>query len=146
MKSSTQAPPSISQPSGSVNIDGVDIRTLKQRSLRDQIGVVLQEGSLFSDTVRDNIAFGKPGASAEAVEEAARAANAHEFIMQLPLGYDTPVGERGEKLSGGERKRVAIARAFLKNAPILVLDEATSALDAEGEENPANDVVAHTGG
>jgi ATP-binding cassette subfamily B protein len=119
--------------SGSVCIDGIDIRSLKQRSLRDQIGVVLQEGSLFSDTVRDNIGFGRPGASAQEIEDAARAANAHEFIVQLPMGYDTPVGERGEKLSSGERKRVAIARAFLKNAPILVLDEATTALDAEGE-------------
>jgi len=120
--------------SGAVLIDGEDIRGYKQRSLRRQIGVVLQEGSLFSDTVRDNIAFGKPGATHEEIEAAARAANAHEFIMQLPQGYDTPVGERGSKLSGGERQRIAIARALLKDAPILVLDEATSALDAEGEE------------
>jgi ATP-binding cassette, subfamily B, bacterial len=119
---------------GSILIDGQDIRTLKQRSLRMQIGVVLQEGSLFSDTVRDNIAFGKPRATMEEIEAAARAANAHDFIMQLPQGYDTPVGERGSKLSGGERQRIAIARALLKDAPILVLDEATSALDAEGEE------------
>ena len=120
--------------SGSIAIDGRDIRTLKQRSLRENIGVVLQEGSLFSDTVRDNIAFGKPNATFEQVQEAARAANAHDFIMALPQGYDTPVGERGSKLSGGERQRIAIARALLKDAPILVLDEATSALDAEGEE------------
>jgi ATP-binding cassette subfamily B protein len=120
--------------SGAICIDGSDIRSLKQRSLRNQIGVVLQEGSLFSDTVRDNIAFGKPHATFEEIEAAARAANAHEFITALPHGYDTPVGERGSKLSGGERQRIAIARALLKDAPILVLDEATSALDAEGEE------------
>jgi ATP-binding cassette, subfamily B, bacterial len=120
--------------SGAIHIDGSDIRTLKQRSLRGQIGVVLQDGSLFSDTVRDNIAFGRPDASLEEIQEAAKAANAHEFIMNLPKGYDTPVGERGSKLSGGERQRIAIARALLKDAPILVLDEATSALDAEGEE------------
>ncbi|HEY6880299.1 MAG TPA: ABC transporter ATP-binding protein [Polyangiales bacterium] len=119
--------------SGAICIDGQDIRKLKQRSLRDQIGVVLQEGALFSDTVRDNIAFGRPGATREEIEQAARAAHAHEFIMKLPQGYDTQVGERGERLSGGERKRIAIARALLKNAPILVLDEATSALDADGE-------------
>jgi ATP-binding cassette subfamily B protein len=120
--------------SGAIKIDGRDIRTLKQRSLRENIGVVLQEGSLFSDTVRDNIAFGRPGASLDEIEQAARAANAHDFILALPQGYDTPVGERGCKLSGGERQRIAIARALLKDAPILVLDEATSALDAEGEE------------
>jgi ATP-binding cassette subfamily B protein len=119
---------------GSIRIDGQDIRTLKQRSLRDQIGVVLQEGSLFSDSVHDNIAFGKPLATRAEVEEAARAANAHEFIVALPQGYDTEVGERGSKLSGGERQRLAIARALLKDAPILVLDEATAALDAESED------------
>jgi ATP-binding cassette, subfamily B, bacterial len=120
--------------SGTICIDGQDIRSLKQRSLRDQIGVVLQEGSLFSDTVRDNIAFGRPSASFEEIENAARVAHAHDFIVKLPQGYDTPVGERGERLSGGERKRIAIARALLKNAPILVLDEATNTLDAEGEQ------------
>jgi ATP-binding cassette subfamily B protein len=120
--------------SGAIAIDGRDIRALKQRSLRENIGVVLQEGSLFSDTVRDNIAFGKPSASFAEIERAARDANAHDFIMALPQGYDTPVGERGCKLSGGERQRIAIARALLKDAPILVLDEATSALDAESEE------------
>jgi ATP-binding cassette, subfamily B, bacterial len=118
---------------GAIRIDGQDIRSLKQRSLRENIGVVLQDGALFSDTVRDNIAFGQSGASMENIEAAARAANAHEFIVQLPQGYDTPIGERGGKLSGGERQRIAIARALLKNAPILVLDEATSALDAESE-------------
>ncbi len=120
--------------SGEICIDGHDIRVFKQRSLRDQIGVVLQDGALFSDTVGDNIAFGRTGATRAEIEAAARAANAHEFICQLPQGYDTPVGERGSKLSGGERQRIAIARALLKNAPILVLDEATSALDAESEE------------
>lgn len=119
---------------GVIRIDGQDIRSFKQRSLRFQIGVVLQEGSLFSDSIRDNIAFGKPNASDAEIEAVARAANAHDFIMQLPQGYATEVGERGCKLSGGERQRIAIARALLKDAPILVLDEATSALDAESEE------------
>ncbi len=119
---------------GTIRIDGTDIRQFKQHSLRSQIGVVLQEGSLFSDSVRDNIAFGKPGASHAAIEAAARAAHAHDFISALPAGYDTLVGERGCKLSGGERQRIAIARALLKDAPILVLDEATSALDAESED------------
>ncbi|HET9960531.1 MAG TPA: ABC transporter ATP-binding protein [Polyangiaceae bacterium] len=119
--------------SGSILVDGQDLKALKQRSLRFQIGVVLQEGMLFSDSIRDNIAFGRPRASAAEIEAAARAANAHEFICRLPEGYETQVGERGSKLSGGERQRVAIARALLKNAPILILDEATSALDAESE-------------
>jgi ATP-binding cassette subfamily B protein len=115
-------------------LDGQDVNDLKQRSVRSHIGVVLQEGMLFSDSVRDNIAFGRPSATQAEIEEAARAANAHEFICKLPQGYDTPVGERGCKLSGGERQRIAIARALLKDAPILILDEATSALDAENEE------------
>jgi ATP-binding cassette subfamily B protein len=119
---------------GVIRIDGQEIAGLKQRSLRFNIGIVLQEGTLFSDNIRDNIAFGRPGASFEEIVAAARAANAHEFITALPQGYDTLVGERGCKLSGGERQRVAIARALLKDAPILVLDEATSALDAESEE------------
>jgi ATP-binding cassette, subfamily B, bacterial len=120
--------------SGSILLDGQDVSELTQSSIRSQIGVVLQEGLLFSDSVRDNIAFGRPGATAAEIEAAARAANAHDFISALPNGYDTPVGERGSKLSGGERQRIAIARALLKDAPILVLDEATSALDAENEE------------
>jgi ATP-binding cassette subfamily B protein len=120
--------------SGTIHIDGHELRELKQRSLRDQIGVVLQDGVLFSDSIADNIAFGTPTATREQIEIAARAANAHEFIVALPHGYDTAVGERGCKLSGGERQRIAIARALLKNAPILVLDEATSALDPESEE------------
>jgi ATP-binding cassette subfamily B protein len=120
--------------SGAILLDGRDAGELTHRSVRSQIAVVLQEGLLFSDSVRDNIAFGRPGASQQEIEAAARAANAHEFITALPEGYDTLVGERGSKLSGGERQRIAIARALLKDAPILVLDEATSALDAENEE------------
>src|SRR5690606_33647901 len=119
--------------SGSIRVDGMDLRSLKQRSLRRQIGVVLQDALLFNDTVRNNIAYGRPGASQREIEAAARAANAHDFIMRLPQGYDTVVGERGGVLSGGERQRVAIARALLKDPPILMLDEATSALDAESE-------------
>lgn len=119
--------------SGSIHVDGHDLRHVKQRSLRAQIGVVLQDGALFSDTIRDNIMFGSPSAGQAEIEAAARAANAHDFICRLPEGYDTQVGERGSKLSGGERQRIAIARALLKDAPILVLDEATSALDAESE-------------
>jgi ATP-binding cassette subfamily B protein len=118
---------------GSILVDGCDLRDLKQRSVRGQIGVVLQEGMLFSDSIRDNIAFGNPDATDEQIEAAARAANAHDFIVRLPHGYDTKVGERGSKLSGGERQRIAIARALLKDAPILILDEATSALDPESE-------------
>ncbi|HVW24418.1 MAG TPA: ABC transporter ATP-binding protein [Polyangiaceae bacterium] len=120
--------------SGSIRVDGHDIREFKQRSLRSQIGVVLQDGMLFNDSVFDNIAFGVPLAGRAEVEAAARAANAHDFIMALPDGYDTVIGERGAKLSGGERQRIAIARTLLKDAPILILDEATSALDAESEE------------
>jgi ATP-binding cassette subfamily B protein len=120
--------------SGRILLDGRDLRHLKQRAVRKQIAVVLQDGVLFSDTVRENIAFGRPGASADQIEAAARAANAHDFIAALPLGYATRLGERGCKLSGGERQRIAIARAILKDAPILILDEATSALDVEAEE------------
>jgi len=106
---------------------------LKQRTLRRNIGTVLQDPLLFNDTIRDNIAYGKPEASREEVERAARAANAHDFISRLPDGYETMVGERGSLLSVGERQRIAIARALLKDPPILVLDEATSSLDAESE-------------
>jgi ATP-binding cassette subfamily B protein len=120
--------------SGAVLVDRQDLRDLKQLAVRAQMGVVLQEGTLFSDSIRDNIAFGRPGASQAEIEAAARAAHAHDFILGLPEGYDTQVGERGAKLSGGERQRIAIARALLKDAPILILDEATSALDAESEE------------
>lgn len=118
---------------GVITVDGVDIRSLTQHSLRSQIGVVLQDAHLFNDTVRANIGYGRPDASQDAIEAAARAAHAHDFIMELPEGYDTIVRERGSRLSGGQRQRIAIARALLKNPPILVLDEATSALDAESE-------------
>jgi ATP-binding cassette subfamily B protein len=118
---------------GSISIDGVDIRAMTQRSLRAQIGVVYQDPHLFNDTVRANIAYGRPDATVSAIEAAARAAQAHDFIMALPDGYDTIVRERGARLSGGQRQRVAIARALLKDPPILILDEATSALDSESE-------------
>ncbi len=118
---------------GSILIDGKDIRDFKVRSLRDKIGMVLQDNILFSESVKANILMGKPDATDEEVIEAAKAANAHEFIMNLTEGYDTKVGERGVKLSGGQKQRVAIARVFLKNPPLLILDEATSALDLESE-------------
>src|SRR5664280_1984056 len=119
--------------SGSVTIDGQDIRDVTVASLRKQIGIVTQETVLFNDTVRNNIAYGQPHVSQEQVEAAARNALAHDFILNLPEGYNTVIGERGVRLSGGERQRLAIARAILKNAPILILDEATSALDTESE-------------
>ncbi|KKK36043.1 multidrug ABC transporter ATP-binding protein [Mesobacillus campisalis] len=118
---------------GEILLDGQDIRRYKVRSLRDKIGMVLQDNILFSESVKMNILLGNPEASDEEVIQAAKAANAHEFISALPDGYDTRVGERGVKLSGGQRQRVAIARIFLKNPPILILDEATSALDLESE-------------
>ena len=118
---------------GRILLDGKDIRKLKVHSLRDKIGMVLQDNILFSESVKTNILMGNPEADDEAVIRAAKAANAHEFIMSLPEGYVTKVGERGVKLSGGQRQRVAIARVFLKNPPILILDEATSALDLESE-------------
>jgi subfamily B ATP-binding cassette protein MsbA len=119
--------------SGRVTIDSVDIRDLNLRSLRKQIGIVAQDTFLFNDTVLANIAYGNPGADAEAVGAAARNALADEFIERLPAGYQTVIGERGVKLSGGQRQRIAIARALLRNAPILILDEATSHLDTESE-------------
>ncbi len=119
--------------SGRLAIDGYDVRDVTLASLRSQIGLVTQETVLFNDTLRNNIAYGQPGVSQKAVEDAARAALAHDFISGLPSGYHTVIGERGVRLSGGERQRIAIARAILKNAPILILDEATSALDSESE-------------
>ncbi|WP_100406412.1 ABC transporter ATP-binding protein [Bacillus solitudinis] len=118
---------------GRILIDGKDIREYKVRSLRDNIGMVLQDTILFSDSVKLNILMGNPNASDEEVIAAAKAANAHDFIINLPNGYDTEVGERGVKLSGGQKQRVAIARVFLKNPPLLIFDEATSALDLESE-------------
>ena len=118
---------------GRVLIDGQDIRAVTQKSLRQAIGVVQQDVYLFSGSVFENIAYGKPGATLAEVTEAAKMAGAHEFIMSLPQGYDTYVGERGVKLSGGQKQRISIARVFLKNPPILILDEATSALDNESE-------------
>src|SRR3989442_1314550 len=119
--------------SGALLIDGRDVRDTTLASLRSLIGVVTQETVLFNDTVRNNIAYGRPSVPQKQVEAAARAALAHDFIMDLPAAYDTVIGERGVRLSGGERQRIAIARALLKNAPILILDEATSALDSESE-------------
>jgi ATP-binding cassette, subfamily B, putative efflux pump len=118
---------------GRILLDGMDIRDIRVRSLRDQIGIVFQDSFLFSDSVKENILLGKPGATDEEVIAAAKAANAHDFIMNLPDGYDTKVGERGIKLSGGQKQRIAIARVFLKNPPLLIFDEATSALDLESE-------------
>ncbi|MFA7660949.1 MAG: ATP-binding cassette domain-containing protein, partial [Anaerovoracaceae bacterium] len=119
--------------SGRVLIDGQDIKTVTIQSLRSQIGMVQQDVYLFSGSVLENIAYGKPGASIEEVVQAAKDAGAHDFILGLPEGYDTYVGERGVKLSGGQKQRISIARVFLKNPPILILDEATSALDNESE-------------
>jgi subfamily B ATP-binding cassette protein MsbA len=118
---------------GRVAIDGVDVRDVTLASLRRQLALVTQESLLFNESVAANIAYGRPGASRAEVEAAARAANAHEFILGLAQGYETVVGERGAMLSGGQKQRLAIARALLKDAPILILDEATSALDAASE-------------
>ncbi len=119
--------------SGRVLVDGTDVRTVTKKSLRSNISVVLQDTLLLSGTVLENIAYGRPGASRAEICAAAEAAQAHAFIEQLPRGYDTPVGERGVRLSGGQKQRIGLARAFLKNAPILLLDEPTSALDLETE-------------
>ncbi|MGN0341219.1 MAG: ABC transporter ATP-binding protein [Roseburia sp.] len=118
---------------GIVRVDGVDIRKVTLKSLRDHIGMVQQDVYLFAGTIFENIAYGKPGATREEVIEAAKNANAHEFIMSFPDGYDTDIGQRGIKLSGGQKQRLSIARVFLKNPPILIFDEATSALDNESE-------------
>ncbi len=119
--------------SGSITLDGQDIRRLTLESLRRQISIVLQDVFLFHGTVRENILFGRPGASEQEVVAAAMVANAHAFIMALSDGYDTLIGERGVKLSGGQKQRLSIARAVLKDAPILILDEATSSVDTETE-------------
>jgi ATP-binding cassette subfamily B protein/subfamily B ATP-binding cassette protein MsbA len=139
---------------GRVLLDGVDVRTVQLSSLRSQVAIVLQEPFLLPLSVADNIAYGRPEASREEVVAAAEAANADEFIRQLPEGYDTVVGERGALLSGGERQRLAIARALLKDAPVLILDEPTAALDAQTEtalvtalerlmENRTTFIIAH---
>jgi len=139
---------------GAVLIDGVDVREVTLHSLRDQMGIVSQDITLLHGTVAENIAYGKPDASQSEIERAARAANAHEFIVEFPNGYQTPIGERGVRLSGGQRQRIAIARALLKDPSILVLDEATSQLDSESEhliqealerlfEGRTNLVIAH---
>ena len=118
---------------GSVKIDGIDIGGLTLDSLRSSMALVSQDVTLFETTISDNIGFGDQSASADDIMAAAKAANAHEFIMQLPSGYETVLGEDGDTLSGGQKQRLAIARAILRDAPILLLDEATSALDAESE-------------
>ena len=118
---------------GSIRIDGKDIRDIKLKSLRDHIGIVQQDVYLFAGTVTENISYGKPDSTREEIIEAAKLANAHDFIMELPNGYDTDIGQRGIKLSGGQKQRLSIARVFLKNPPILIFDEATSALDNESE-------------
>ncbi len=120
---------------GRITIDGMDVSRVTLKSLRSMIGIVQQDVYLFCGTVKDNIAYGKPGASMEDIMDAARKANIHDFIMSLPEGYDTFVGERGTRLSGGQKQRISIARVFLKNPPILILDEATSALDNESERH-----------
>jgi subfamily B ATP-binding cassette protein MsbA len=120
--------------SGTILVDGTDIREVRLRSLRAQIAIVTQENILFHDTVWNNICYGLAGVSKERVASAAQAALAHDFIQELPAGYDTVIGERGTRLSGGQRQRIAIARAILKDSPILILDEATSELDAESEK------------
>ena len=120
--------------SGSVKIDGTDIRNVTIKSLRDHIGIVQQDTYLFAGTIYENILYGRPDATREEVIEAAKNANAHEFILSLPNGYDTDIGQRGMKLSGGQKQRLSIARVFLKNPPILMFDEATSALDNESEK------------
>ena len=119
--------------SGSITIDGQDVRDVTQKSLREAIGLVQQDVYLFDGTIAENIAYGRPDATADEIAEAARLANVTEFVQHLPEGFETEVGERGARLSGGQKQRIAIARVFLKNPAILILDEATSALDNESE-------------
>ena len=119
---------------GSIRIDGTDIQQVTQKSLRHNIGIVQQNVFLFSGSIAENIAYGRPDATMDEIEDAAKKAKAHEFIVKLEEGYNTYIGERGAKISGGQKQRVAIARVFLKNPPILILDEATSALDNETEQ------------
>jgi ATP-binding cassette subfamily B protein len=119
--------------SGRITLDGQDIASLERASFREHIAIVPQDPVIFATSARENISFGRPGATDAEVEAAAKAAAAHEFIQDLPTGYDSPLGERGVMLSGGQKQRIAIARAILRNAPVLLLDEATSALDAESE-------------
>jgi ATP-binding cassette subfamily B protein len=120
--------------SGSIKVDGKDVRDVTLKSLRSNIGIVQQDVYLFSGTIYENILYGRPDATREEVIEAAKNANAHEFIMAMPDGYDTDIGQRGVKLSGGQKQRISIARVFLKNPAILIFDEATSALDNESEK------------
>lgn len=119
---------------GKISVDGQDIRNIKLNSLRKNIGMVQQDVYLFAGTIFDNIKYGRPDATKEEVIEAAKEANAYDFIMSLPKGFDTDIGQRGIKLSGGQKQRLSIARVFLKNPPILIFDEATSALDNESEK------------
>jgi len=118
---------------GTIKIDGIDIKELSKKSLRGLLGLVTQDSILFNDSVQNNIGLGKEGASLSEIQDAAKIANAHDFIMDLPKGYDTNIGDSGNKLSGGQKQRLSIARAVLKNPPIMILDEATSALDTESE-------------
>ena len=116
-----------------MRLDGIDIRQLTLKSLRDLVSIVLQEPLLFSGSILENIRYGRLDASRSEIEDAARAANAHDFILRLPDGYETVLGERGARISGGERQRICVARAFLKDAPILILDEPTSSVDSKTE-------------
>jgi subfamily B ATP-binding cassette protein MsbA len=131
---------------GKISLDGVDLRDLRLKDLRDHITIVPQEAVLFAGTIFENIKLGRMNASEEEVKEAARQAHAHEFIVNLPEGYNTQVGERGAQLSGGQKQRISIARAFLKNAPVLILDEATSALDSEAESRIQEELADLTKG
>jgi subfamily B ATP-binding cassette protein MsbA len=131
---------------GKILLDGVDLRDLRLKDLRDHITIVPQEAVLFAGTIFENIKLGRMGASDDEVKEAARQAHAHEFILNQPEGYNTQVGERGAQLSGGQKQRISIARAFLKNAPVLILDEATSALDSEAESKIQGELADLTKG